>query len=240
MRKTEEVMNSCESPVEIIEVKDSICGNCKLSYIHVKVKNIAFKAQEILVNILDNSWLQKIDNTIDYNSFLARSEETIQILVKILQEVGNEIGAEFGEFLISSVAQSTLEENYQHEKFPLAEIWKEKVKGNPGFDFHTISNDEILFYGEAKFNSKHNAYSKAITQICNFINKKKDFMELTDLKKINSRINETHLSEDSKGYVAAFSIHNNFENIFQTILDNKKVRQHLKKYPELFFIGIEV
>ena len=49
-----------------------------------------------------------------------------------------EIGAEFGEFLVSSVAQSTLEENYQHTKFPLAEIWKEKAKGNPGFDFHTI------------------------------------------------------------------------------------------------------
>lgn len=141
---------------------------------------------------------------------------------------------------MSSVAQSTLEENYQHTKFPLAEIWKEKAKGNPGFDFHTISSNDILFYGEAKFSMEDNAYSKAISQICQFINKKKDIMELTDLCKLNPRINEKHLSKDFKGYVAAFSVHNNFGNIFQTIQNNKNMKQYLQKYPELYFIGIEV
>lgn len=235
-----EVMNIEKSSVEILDNSNAVCNGCKLYYIHVKVNNIKQKAQEVMVNILDKSWLKELDNEIDYNSFLVRSEETINILTEILKEIGNEIGAEFGEFLVSSVAQSTLEETSQHTKFPLAEIWKEKVKGNPGFDFHTISNEDILFYGEAKFNMEDNAYPKAISQICKFINKKKDIMELTDLKKLNSRINEKHLSKNARGYVAAFSIHNNFKNIFQTIQNNKNVKQYLQKYPELFFIGIEV
>jgi len=233
-------MNIKPLSVEILDNSDIICNSCKLYYIRVKINNIKQKAQEIMVDILDNSWLKKFDDEINYNSFLARSEETIRILTEILKEVGNDIGAEFGEFLVSSVAQSTLEWSYQHTKFPLAEIWKEKAKGNPGFDFHTISNEDILFYGEAKFNAKDNAYPTAISQICKFISKKKDIMELTDLKKLNSRIQEKHLSQNAKGYVAAFSIHNNFENIFYTIQNNKKVKQHLQKYPELFFIGIEV
>ncbi len=226
--------------VEILDLSSTVCNGCKLYYIRVKVNNIKQKAQDIMVTILDKSWLKGLDNAIDYRSFLARSEETIIILTEILKEVGNEIGAEFGEYLVSSVAQSTLEDIYQHTKFPLAEIWKEKAKGNPGFDFHTISEKDILFYGEAKFNSTQNAYSRAINQTCKFINQKKDEMELTDLQKLNSRINEKHLSKDAKGYIAAFSIHNNFENIFQTIQNNENVKKYLLKYPELFFIGIEV
>lgn len=233
-------MNIEQPSVEILDNNDIVCNGCKLYYVRAKVNDTKQKAQEIMVNILDKSWLKELDNEIDYNSFLTRSEETINILTKILKEVGNEIGAEFGEFLVSSVAQSTLEENYQHTKFPLAEIWKEKVKGNPGFDFHTISNEEILFYGEAKFNMEYNAYPKAISQICKFINKRKDIMELTDLRKLNSRVNEKHLSKKAKGFVAAFSVHNNFENIFQTIQNNENVKKYLKKYPELYFIGIEV
>ena len=233
-------MNIEQPSVEILDNNDIVCNDCKLYYIRVKVNNIKQKAQEIMVKILDKSWLKELDNEIDYNSFLVRSEETINILTEILKEVGNEIGAEFGEFLVSSVAQSSLEDIYQHTKFPLAELWKEKAKGNPGFDFHTISNEEILFYGEAKFNMEHNAYPKAISQICKFINKKKDIMELTDLRKLNSRVNERHLSKEAKGFVAAFSIHNNFENIFQTIQNNENVKKYLQKYPELYFIGIEV
>ena len=233
-------MNIKQHSAEILDINDIVCNNCRLRYVHVRINNITQKAKEIMVNILDKSWLKELDNEIDYNSFLARSEETINILTEILKEVGNEIGAEFGEFLVSSVAQSTLEETYRHSKFPLAEIWKEKAKGNPGFDFHTISGEDILFYGEAKFNSEQNSYTKAISQICKFIDKKKDIMELTDLKKLNSRVNTKHLSNNFKGYVAAFSVHNNFENIFQTIQNNKNVRQYLQKYPELFFIGIQV
>lgn len=233
-------MNKDKTSFEIIETKQITCKNCKLNYIHVKVQNITQKAEEMVVDIIDNSWLKELDNEIDYNSFLERSRETIEDLVKILKSIGNEIGAEFGEYMISSVAQSTLQNSYNHDKFPLAELWKEKAKGNPGFDFHTISSNSILFFGEAKFNSNQNAYSTAISQICRFIDKKKDVRELTDLQKLNKSINEKHLTQDFKGYVAAFSVLNNFENIFKTIQENNKVKQYLHKYPEVFFIGIEI
>ncbi len=72
------------------------------------------------------------------------------------------------------------------------------------------------------------------------LTKKKDVRELTDLQKLNKSINEKHLTQDFKGYVAAFSVLNNFENIFKTIQESNKVKQYLHKYPEVFFIGIEI
>ena len=238
-------IGSREISVEIIETKSISCNGsdnneCSLTYIRVKINDIQEQAEKIMVQILNNSWLSKFENEIDKASFIARAKPTIEILVNILSQVGNKIGAEFGEFLISSVAQTTLETNHNHKRFPLAEIWKEKAKGNPGFDFHTMDLNNILFYGEAKFNSDKNAYSKAISQICKFISKKKDIMELTDLQKLSSDITSDHLQLNTKGYVAAFSLHNNFDNIFTTIQNNKNLKQSLLKYPELFFIGIEV
>lgn len=129
-------------------------------------------------------------------------------------------------------------EKIREEKEKLIKEGKIKRDKNETFIFK--SSDDNSYYGEAKFNMEDNAYPKAISQICKFINKKKDIMELTDLKKLNSRINEKHLSKNARGYVAAFSVHNNFKNIFRTIQNNKNVKQYLQKYPELFFIGIEV
>lgn len=238
-------LGSRKISVEIIETKSINCNDCSnnkcsVTYIRVKINDIQGQAEKIMVQILDNSWLSEFENEIDKASFITRAKPTIEILTNILKEVGNEIGAEFGEFLISSVAQATLETNYNHKKIPLAEIWKEKAKGNPGFDFHTIDLNNILFYGEAKYNSTENAYSKAISQISKFISKKKDIMELTDLQKLSSNVTSKHLQKNAKGYVAAFSLHNNFDNIFATIQNNKNLKQSLLKYPELFFIGIEV
>lgn len=226
--------------IEIKQSQSLICNEAKFNYIHIKINNLEKIAEDMMVRVLDNSWLKELDNELDYNSFLSRSKETIELLTKVLKDIGSEIGAEFGEYLISSTALTTLEETYNHETFPLAEIWKEKAKGNPGFDFHSLSTDEILFFGEAKFNSNQNSYSTAISQICKFITKEKDIKELTDLAKLNHKVNNNHLTSSYKGYVAAFSVHNNFENIFSTIQNNKKVLQYLCKYPEIIFIGIEL
>lgn len=215
--------------------------NCKLNYIHIKITDIKNKAKELMITILDKSWLTKLDSEIDKASFIARSGPTIDLLIKLLKKVGDKIGMDFGEFLISSSALSVMENKYAHEKFPLAELWKEKDKGNPGFDFHTISGQELLFFGEAKYNSSHNAYPKAISQICSFIKKNKHIKELTDLKKINARVNDEHLNTGKIGFIAAFSIHNNFDNIFNTLMKNKNSKNNnIFKYPELYFIGIEV
>lgn len=90
-------MNIEKSSVEILDNSNAVCNGCKLYYIHVKVNNIKQKAQEVMVNILDKSWLKELDNEIDYNSFLARSEETINILTEKRLEM--KLGLNLANFL---------------------------------------------------------------------------------------------------------------------------------------------
>lgn len=215
---------------------------CHLYYYHVQVKNIKQKASEMMIRFLDESWLSKIDDEGDRESFKVRAEPTIKALIKILKKVGSKIGGDFGEYLVSTSALTTLENECGHEALQLAEIWKEQESKNPGFDFHTLSSENILLFGEAKYRANKNAYGSAIKGICKFIKKKKDIAELVDLKRLHSnRINNEHLNENKKGFIASFSIHNNFENIFKTIIDNKDINENkLFKYAELYFIGIEL
>lgn len=85
--------------IEILDLNNTVFNVCKLYYIRVKVNSIKQKAQEIMVNILDKSWLKELDNEIDYNSFLARSEETINILTEILKKLEMKLEQNLENFL---------------------------------------------------------------------------------------------------------------------------------------------
>lgn len=225
------------------ETKEIICDNntCKVYYYQVKIHNVKQKAIAMREQFINETWLSKIVDKGDIESFKVCSESTITMLLRILNHIDNPIGQEFGEYIISSTALTTLENEQNHEALPLAEIWKEQESKNPGFDFHTISPDEILLYGEAKYRSRANAYGDAIKSIKNFIKNKKDKAELHQLKLLNPRITNEHINIDKKGFIAAFSIHNNFDNIFKTIIKNKYIIDNkLFKYPEWHFIGVEV
>lgn len=240
---TEQDTNIEIETIILKEIKEVVCDNniCKVYYYHVKINNVKQKAIAMRNQFIDESWLSKIIDEGDIESFKVCSEKTIKMLIKILNSVDSQIGKEFGEYIISSTALTTLQNEQEHEPLPLAEIWKEQESKNPGFDFHTISKDEILLYGEAKYRSKSNAYGESIKSIKDFIKNKKDKAELHQLKLLNSRITNNHYNIDKKGFIAAFSIRNNFNDIFKTILNNKHIHDNkLFKYPEWYFIGVEI
>ena len=242
MKENTETNLNIESVVlnDVVEID---CNNniCKVYYYHVKINDLYKKSQLMMEQFLDESWLLKIDDEVNRESFKVRSEATIKMLIRILNNVNSKIGKEFGEYLISSTSLTTLINEQGHESLPLAEIWKEQESQNPGFDFHTISEDNILLYGEAKYRKDSNAYGVAIKSIKDFVKKKKDIAELADLKILNKRITNEHINISRKGFIAAFSIHNNFDNIFENILKNKHIAENkLFKYPEWYFIGVEI
>ena len=137
-------------------------------------------------------------------------------------------------------AQDVLENSFSHRKVPLAELFKEKVSGNPGFDFHTESNSCMIAFGEAKYSGSENTYTKALTQIVDFISLAKDDMELTDLQRFVSTKAVENALNGNKAYIAAFSINaKRPETVFNNVLKSDLLTQ-LVLYPELYLIGVEV
>ena len=214
--------------------------DCNVYSIHVKVNNISTKATEMITMVQDTSWIQEL-GIIEQRSFEARSQPTIDKLVnEILSRVTTTLSADFGEFLISVTAQDSLELQCTHAKVPLAELFKEKKTGNPGFDFHTETHTQLLAFGEAKYSGSINPYRNALTQISRFIENKKDEMELSDLKHFVSAESIASTLENKKAFVAAFSINSsNPSNIIKNALASVHI-DDLLDYDELYIIGIEV
>ncbi len=222
-------------------VCDSIKTNCIVYNIHVQITNINKVAEEITKIIKDTCWINNLLDEDDAESYLKRASLTIKYLIEeILEKVENNISSDFGEYLVSSISQMTLKDNLNHEKIALAELWKEQISGNPGFDFHSFSPNDLLVYGEAKYNAKNNPYTVAIEQINHFIEIEKDIQEYTDLKRIFPKVSSRHKNNDHKAFVAAFSLNaKNEDKIFSKIVNHKGLYK-LMEYPELYIIGVEV
>lgn len=205
---------------------------------HVKIKNIESRAAEMIEIISNTSWIDKL-NAVEKATFMARSQRTIEKLVGLIRSrVEDEITTEFGEFLVSETAQSTLGA-LGHSKVPLAELLKEKVTGNPGFDFHTESESKLIAFGEAKFSSSTNPHPIALNQISKFIKLEKDTAELIIIQNFVSAEATENSLNGKRAYVAAFSINSkNPEQIIRNALMSTAI-DPLLNFPEIYVIGIE-
>lgn len=214
--------------------------SCRVFCIHVKVGDIESRAQEMIRVVSDQSWISKLDAT-GQAAFTAMAQKTIDRLVrKVLTQVNLPVSKNFGEYLISYSAQGVLETNHFHKRLPLAELLKEKVVGNPGFDFHTESPMNHIMYGEAKYSGKHTPRKKAVDQINKFILDKKDDAELNVLRNFVSDTARQKALESKKGFVAAFSLNStNAKVVFKKALKCKSI-DSLLLFPELYLIAIEI
>ena len=215
-------------------------SRCDVLYIHVKIDDLQKQAIVIKNDFLDKSWIQKLDIATKI-AYEERANDTISKLIKdVLEKVEDKITEEFGEILVSTSAKDALCTNYNHKKIPLAELWKEKISGNPGFDFHTETPTEFIAFGEAKYRAASNAYNLALKQIKDFIQEKKDLKELSDLKnfvgaKAISNISNLNL----KAFIAAFFLHSDDDNqIINHIMKNPCIKD-LLQHQELYIIGVE-
>ena len=222
-------------------VKNSKSGNtCLVSTLHVKISDVSEKAKEMIDTISNTSWINQLE-VADQVSYTARAERTIKKLAnEIFTKVSSPISTQFGEYMVSMTAQDALEEGAEHIKLPLAELFKEKVLGNPGFDFHTETATTYLAFGEAKYSGRKTPYEKAIIQINSFVQLRKDQAELTDLQHFCSKQAVDNALNGMKAYIAAFSINvKNVSRTFSKLLASEEIIP-LLEYPELYLIGVEV
>jgi hypothetical protein len=144
------------------EVSESDGVLDKIVLCHVNVLDISKLADELAKSIMDNSWIMGLDEGVTL-AYKKTAEETATVLVNIfknniLTEDGNRISGEFGEMMVSMGASRALETIFSHVSLPISELWKPKLKGNEGFDFHTICPEQLINFGEAKYSSSKNPY----------------------------------------------------------------------------------
>ena len=212
-----------------------------IHFICVEIDDIPNYAKELIESIKNTSWIDKLDD-IGKISYTETAHETINKLISIFSCSEDPISADFGEYLISMTAGSSLEKLLSHEILPLSELWKEKKSGNPGFDFHTITPQKHISFGEAKYSARRNTYNAAIEQITSFINQKKEGRDLVHLEKIANTEAIHNYTKGYKCYCAAFSLKNVkfFHKIIEKIRSLDEFGRIMDDGNEVFVIGIKI
>ncbi|MCA0893859.1 hypothetical protein [Microbulbifer agarilyticus] len=212
----------------------------KIYSLAINISNIKQRVEEMTQVVTDTSWLDPLD-VIDKATYSARSEPTINKVVNdILNQVESDISVDFGEYMVSDSAQSALATHLDHLRIPLAELIKEKITGNPGFDFHTECPSSFVTFGEAKYSGVQNAHGRALSQINDFIVAQKDIQELSDLRKFVSETAIQNAASGRKSFCAAFSI---ISDDVLSIMDNALTSSHmapLLSYEAVYLIGVKV
>ena len=213
--------------------------------IQISRTQIPTEAMQIITWLQETSWLATLDD-IDKANYLACAEPTIRDLCNMITSEylsasytpGN-LKDDLGEYLVSMNAQEALVQGLTHTKIPIAELWKEQVKGNPGFDFHTLSTSDIIVYGEAN-KSTQNGYYDAFNQINKFIHDNKMSRELRHLRVLATENAARNVLTDQLGFAAAFSV--NTRNLLHTIENAIKYPTFsaLLNYPEVYLITVEI
>lgn len=212
----------------------------KIYSLAIDITDLELRVKEMQEIALDTSWLDEMD-VIDRLGYEARSKRTVEkITNEILNNVESDISEDFGEYMVSDVAQTALKNHLNHIRLPLAEFIKEKISGNPGFDFHTESPEALIAFGEAKYSGVKNAHGRALKQINDFIGEQKDIQELPDLRRFVTEAAIQNAAEGSKSYSAAFSITTDDPS---EIMDNALSSKYLKnllQYEAVYLIGVKV
>lgn len=229
--------------VKLLENRRLIAeGYSNVVFIRLEPEDLSVTIRDIIDSLQNLSWINKFDKKYKRRSFQSRSIPTVNLLKSKLENHDNDsITTEIGETVVSELSRSSLINYLNYADIPLAELIKQQISGNPGFDFFSETLENAIVFGEAKYLSQQNAYGNAMKQVNTFIREERD---LTDLKDIEDFVTMESLENASMGskkaYACGFSsTAMDTEVLIQHILNNK-YHKYLSSYNELIYIAVNV
>ena len=215
---------------------------------HATVSDLTKIANQLSTRIMDKSWMMDVDQGAR-RAYERTVTETAEVLVDIFENkvlVDDKISSDFGELMVSMSSARALEVIFSHIALPIAELWKPQVKGNEGFDFHTICPDQFINFGEAKYSGSKNPYggnsadsSGAGGQADGFIEQEKHYRDRPHLISLVDEKAIDKLDAEEFGIVLAFSMNaENVLNVFTNAVKAALEYQHLKKAKNIYIVGV--
>ena len=218
-----------------------LADNIHFIRIRINQDNVSITLQEVLNCLNELSWISSFDQDYLSNSFKKRATDTITYITNnIINGTEDEVTTDSGEYVVSVLSKKTIVDKLDYVDIPLAELIKEKIVGNPGFDFYSENKNSIMLFGEAKYVSNTNAYNKALEQIEEFVNIGKDINDIASVDRFFSEEALDNAIKGDKGYIAAFS---STEIETDELIRNIQNNVHYKKlssHKELICVAVTI
>ena len=177
-----------------------------ITFIRIEPTDINLTLSDVFKSMSNLAWISNFDKQYTRNSFEVRAVETINYIAKnIIAESDNEITKDTGEIVVSELSRLAVINEMGYLDIPLAELFKSQAVGNDGFDFFSKNLDRIILFGEAKYNSRQNAYGAAFEQIARFENQKQDISDINDITEFCCEDSLINHSNGQKGFIASFA-----------------------------------
>ena len=212
-----------------------------ITYIRIDPENLSVTIRDIITSLSNLSWIAKFDKSYIRNSFFKRAEDTAEYLAdKILKDDGDKITEDSGEYVVSELAREALVIELKYLYVPLAELFKEQVSGNPGFDFYSANKEKVIIFGEAKYSSGRNAYGIGMEQVDRFIREGQDVSDLNDIDKFFEEESLKLADNGDKAYAIAFAAKGTASDmIIKGIIRNKHYKD-IAINKEVIFLAVNV
>lgn len=216
-------------------------GYPHITFLRIDPEDISITIRDIIGQLQNLSWIDKFDEDYIKSSFITRSNKTVEYLKdKLENHSQDEITTEIGETVVSELSRSTIINELGHSDIPLAEIIKQKIAGNPGFDFFSEMNGEYIIFGEAKYVKGTNAYGKAMNQVDTFIIEQRDQEDLLDIRDFVSEKSLNNASSGKRAFACGFSSTNIDDSTLISNIVNNKHFSRLSQHIEVIYIAINV
>ena len=212
-----------------------------ITYIRIDPENLSVTIRDIITSLSNLSWIAKFDKSYIRNSFFKRAEDTAEYLADIiLKDDGDKITEDSGEYVVSELAREALVIELKYLDVPLAELFKEQVSGNPGFDFYSANKEKVIIFGEDKYSSGRNAYGIGMEQVDRFIREGQDVSDLNDIDKFFEEESLKLADKGDKAYAIAFAAKGTASDmIIKGIIRNKHYKD-IAINKEVIFLAVNV
>lgn len=228
--------------MKIIECKKIDVENYdNIIFIRIEPEDLSITIREIINSLSDMSWISQFDQQYVRLSFEDRAKNTAKYLAnKINSDDENQLTKDTGEYVVSELARQAIVSELKYMDIPLAELFKEQVSGNPGFDFYSANLDKVIIFGEAKYKSNENAYGRAMKQVDNFINNRQDISDLIDIRAFFEEESLNKVASGEKGYAVAFAAKSiTSDSLIKNIIRNKYYK-NLALHKEVIYLAVNV
>ena len=113
-------------------------------FLRVQPDDLKDTLSQIFYVLSNLSWISNFDEDYIRESFQERAKATLaDIYAKITTSSTDEVSSDAGEYVVSELAREAIVDKLGYLDIPLAELYNKKKSGNPGFDFHSQSLDNL-------------------------------------------------------------------------------------------------
>ncbi|MDU7195123.1 MAG: hypothetical protein E6279_04825 [Streptococcus sp.] len=227
--------------IECFKISDKGYSHPNVIFIRIEPSDLKTTINDIICSLNNLSWIETFDKEYIKKSFKIRASKTAEHLSNKLNNFAQDkVTADIGETVVSELSRLAIVNELEYRDIPLAELFKQKISGNHGFDFFSETLSQFIVFGEAKYVSNSNGYGRALEQIERFIMEERDTSDLNDIDRFVSDSSLNNHTKNGKAFACAFSATSiKSETLIDNILNNDNFNK-IKHHREIILIAVNI